>query len=117
MLLAFATAEHPAVRRAAAAFLERLEPVFPGASGLWNRRASQSLAHRDPNLGLSYSYWRVGQYQRLAGYERVPQGNVFFAGEHCSTDYQGYMEGAAAEGARAAEEVLAGLDQRSRLAR
>ncbi len=77
MLLAFATAEHPAVRRAAPAFLERLEPVFPGASGLWNGRASQSLAHRDPNLGLSYSNWRVGQYQRLAGYERVPQGNVF----------------------------------------
>ena len=41
-----------------------------------------------------------------AGYEAVRQGNVHFAGEHCSIDYQGYMEGGAAEGQRAGLEVL-----------
>jgi monoamine oxidase len=39
----------------------------------------------------------------------VRQGNVFFAGEHCSVEYQDYMEGGAAEGARAAHEILAEL--------
>jgi monoamine oxidase len=34
------------------------------------------------------------------------QGNLHFAGEHCSIDYQGYMEGGATEGQRAALEVL-----------
>ena len=37
------------------------------------------------------------------------QGNIFFAGEHCSLEYQGYMEGGASEGARAAKEILAQL--------
>jgi hypothetical protein len=35
----------------------------------------------------------------------VRQGNIFFAGEHCSADYQGFMEGGAAEDARAAKEI------------
>jgi monoamine oxidase len=37
----------------------------------------------------------------------VPHGNVFYAGEHTSTDFQGFMEGAASEGRRAANEVSA----------
>ena len=40
---------------------------------------------------------------------RVPQGNIHFAGEHCSTDFQGFMEGGASEGIRAADEVLDAL--------
>jgi monoamine oxidase len=64
---------------------------------------------RDPNLLCSYSYWRVGQYTAFAGYEGVPQGPIHFAGEHCSQDFQGYMEGGAREGARAANEVFHAL--------
>jgi monoamine oxidase len=39
----------------------------------------------------------------------VPQGPIHFAGEHCSQDFQGYMEGAAREGKRAALEVAHAL--------
>ena len=60
---------------------------------------------RDPNLLCSYSYWKVGQYTAFAGYEGVPQGSIHFAGEHCSQDFQGFMEGGASEGIRAALEV------------
>jgi monoamine oxidase len=67
------------------------------------------LPQLDPNLRLSYSYWRTGQLHSFAGYERRRQGNVFFAGEHASIDYQGYMEGAAAEGIRAGCEILTSL--------
>ena len=45
----------------------------------------------------------------FAGYEGVPQGNIHFAGEHTSQDFQGFMEGGASEGARAADEVLAAI--------
>lgn len=60
----------------------------------------------DPYLLGSYACWRVGQYTRFAGYESVRQGPVHFAGEHCSLEFQGYMEGAAREGARAALEIV-----------
>jgi monoamine oxidase len=102
----FATAADANVQQDAKAFLGGLENVFPGGTAKWNGRAASSLPALDPNLGASYSYWRVGQYTSFAGYEKARQGNIFFAGEHCSLDYQGFMEGGAAEGARAAKEIL-----------
>jgi len=90
-------------------FLVQLEPVYPGISGRWNGRASLSLPHLDPNYNCSYSYWRVGQYHTIGGYEGVRQGNAHFAGEHTSVDFQGWMEGGAITGVRAANEVLADL--------
>ena len=39
----------------------------------------------------------------------MPQGTIHFAGEHCSQDFQGYMEGGAREGERAALEVAHAL--------
>ena len=51
----------------------------------------------------------IGQYQTIAGYEGVRQGNCVFAGEHCSINFQGFMEGGASEGQRAANEILADL--------
>ena len=35
----------------------------------------------------------------------TPYCNIHFAGEHCSVEFQGYMEGSAAEGIRAPNEV------------
>jgi monoamine oxidase len=97
------------VIRDAQRFLTQIEPVWPGMTALWNSRASNSLAHLDPLLNCSYAYWRVGQYQKFVGYERVPQGNVYFAGDHTSVDMLGYMEGAAIEGIRAGNEVARAL--------
>jgi monoamine oxidase len=34
-------------------------------------------------------------------------GHLFFAGEHCSYDFQGYMNGAAQSGADTAKAVMA----------
>ena len=85
--------------------LTQLEPVHPGISRLWTGAATSPQPHLDPNLRLAYSYFRVGQYHRIAGYEGVRQGSVFFAGEHTSLDFQGYMEGAAAEGIRAGRQT------------
>jgi monoamine oxidase len=52
------------------------------------------------------SHWPTGYCQFYAGYEGARQGNTHLAGEHCSIDFQGYMEGGAQEGQRAAAEVL-----------
>jgi monoamine oxidase len=91
----------------ATAFLQKLELVFPGITAQWTGKATLSTPFRDPLLNCSYSYWKVGQYTQFSGYEGVPQGNIHFAGEHCSQDFQGYMEGGASEGVRAGNEILA----------
>jgi monoamine oxidase len=93
----------------AKAFLKELEVIFPGITSRWNGKATLSTPFRDPNLFCSYSYWRVGQYTLFSGYEGVAQGPIHFAGEHCSINFQGYMEGGAAEGGRAALEVYHAL--------
>jgi monoamine oxidase len=100
---------NPQVTTYAKAFLKQIEHVFPGITPQWTGKATLSTPFRDPLLNLSYSYWKVGQYTSFSGYEGVPQGNIHFAGEHCSQDFQGFMEGGASEGIRAAKEVLAAL--------
>ena len=95
------------MRQDAQRFLQQADPVYPGIGAVWNGLSTQGLPHLDPNMKCSYSYFKTGQYESIAGYERVRQGNVFFAGEHCSFDFQGFMEGGASEGERAAVEMLA----------
>ena len=95
-------------------FLSQIEPVFPGITQQWNGRATLDVPLTDPFLLGSYSYWKVGQYTLFSGYEGARQpnpqtGKCHFAGEHCSTNFQGFMEGGAEEGARAANEILSDL--------
>ena len=92
-------------------FLSQIEPVFPGITKQWNGIATLDVPLTDPFLLGSYSYWKVGQYTQFSGYEGLRQpdihaGKCHFAGEHCSTNFQGFMEGGAEEGARAANEIL-----------
>lgn len=107
--VAFSTAASATVRQDARRFLRQVDPVYPGLDAVWNGLSTQGLPHLDPNMKCSYSYFKIGQYETIAGYERVRQGNVFFAGEHCSFDFQGFMEGAAQEGTRAGEEMLTAI--------
>jgi len=90
-------------------FLSQIEPIFPGITAQWNGKAMLSTPFTDPNFLCAYSYWKPGQYTGFGGYEGARQGNIHFAGEHCSTSFQGFMEGGASEGVRAANEILADL--------
>jgi monoamine oxidase len=103
------TGSNPEVAQYARAFLKQIEPVYPGISPHWTGLATLAAPFLDPNLNLAYSYWKVGQYTAFSGYELVRQGNVHFAGEHCSINFQGFMEGGAEEGQRAAGDVLTDL--------
>ena len=51
------------------------------------------------------SFFDVG----FSGWEALRQGTIHFAGEHCSQDFQGYMEGGASTGLAAANEIVADL--------
>jgi len=100
-------ATNPQLTTYAKAWLKQLELVFPGITRQWTGKATLSTPFLDPLLKCSYSYWKPGQYVGFSGYEGVVQGRIHFAGEHCSQDFQGYMEGGASEGVRAAQEILA----------
>jgi monoamine oxidase len=105
----FTTVSNPVTARYAQQFLTELEPVFPGITKLWNGKATLSNWPVNPYAYGSYSYWPVGYCQNYLGYEGVRQGNIHFAGEHCSINFGGYMEGGAEEGQRAAGEILGDL--------
>jgi len=96
----------PLVEQFAQQCLAQLEGPWPGITPHYTGRATLSYPTGDPNKLGSYSCWKVGQYTQFAGYEKVAQGNIHFAGEHCSINFQGYMEGGAREGIRAAREIL-----------
>jgi monoamine oxidase len=100
------SAESSKTARYAQTLVGQLDEVWPGVASHYLGLATLSYPTGDPNLLGSYSCYRVGQYTEFAGYEPVPQGRVHFAGEHTSYQYQGFMEGAAASGLRAAKEVL-----------
>ena len=93
-------------------FLGQLEPALPGITKKFNGRATIDFWPGDPWTKGSYSFWKVGQYQRFAGVEREREGRLqacHFAGEHTSVDFQGYLNGAVETGQRAADEIVAAL--------
>ncbi|MBK5212829.1 MAG: FAD-dependent oxidoreductase [Flavobacteriaceae bacterium] len=53
----------------------------------------------------SYSCYKKGQWTTISGLEMEAVGNFYFAGEHCSEDFQGFMNGAAETGRRVAEKL------------
>jgi len=92
----------------AAHFAADFERVFPGAATL---RTTEARFHWPsfPWVKGSYACYRPGQWTAIAGAEGERVGNLHFAGEHTSLDFQGYMEGGAESGTRAAREILADL--------
>jgi monoamine oxidase len=99
--------ESPAVNWHVRQFFAQLDRIWPGVSSTWNGKATFGNAQADPNILASYSCWLVGQCTTIAGHEARAQGRVHFAGEHTSVEYQGFMEGGAQSGLRAADEILA----------
>ena len=94
-------------------FLSALNLVYPGAlaaaSGSKNNRRVH-LEHWSSNPFVKGSYMcnHPGYFTTIADNEAKPVGNLYFAGEHTSSfyEFQGFMEGAALSGIRAAREIL-----------
>ena len=85
--------------------LSFLEPIFPGVTSAYNGLAYAGFGILDPRLGGAWAQYNIGQYTSFGGYEGVQEGNIHFAGEHTSIDFQGYMEGAVRSGERVADEI------------
>ncbi len=77
------------------AYLPGLDAIYPGSRGAFNQQTIQYCWSQNPFVKAGYSSFKKGQWSTLAGWEGVPVGNIFFAGEHVSRDFQGYMNGGA----------------------
>jgi len=98
----------------AARSLAALDLVYPGAASFATRvggtyRVLLENWSKNPLAKGSYTCNQPGYFTSIADNEARPVGNLFFAGEHTSSFYewQGFMEGAALSGFRAAREVEA----------
>jgi len=96
----------------AARFVAQLERVYPGV-GAYRSPVAPERFHWPTfpwTLG-SYSTYAPGQYTTLRGVEGTSEccGTLHFAGEHCSLEAQGFMEGGCETGEAAAAAVLFAL--------
>jgi len=91
---------------AAARLMRGIERAFPGATRAQNGKVSRFHWPTFPWTKAAYACYKPGQWTTIAGAEGLPVGNLFFAGEHCSYDFQGYMNGAAQSGADTAKAVM-----------
>ncbi len=95
---------------AAGAALRDIEPVWRGMTARWNGRMLVDVWDRNPWSRGSYCYYPPGYLTTIHGIEPEPEGNCFFAGEHTSLDWQGFLNGAVESGLRAAGEVVRSLE-------
>jgi monoamine oxidase len=91
--------------RQADTYLDNLEAAFPGFRQAHTGTEAINWSKEDFSKA-SYACYKQGQWTTLSGVEFEPDGNMHFCGEHCSGDYQGYMNGGAETGRRAAAAVL-----------
>jgi len=89
----------------ASRLVPRLEPAFPGISAKRNGKAVRRHWPDDPFVLGSYSCFGPGDYTTIAGAFAQQKGRLLFAGEHISRDFQGYMNGGAETGRKAAEHI------------
>jgi monoamine oxidase len=90
-------------------FHNQIERIFPGMQATYNGNKVRMAWSDYPFTHAAYSSYTVGQWTTIAGAEPLRVGNLHFCGEHTTTDFQGWMEGAARTGADAAAEVGADL--------
>ena len=87
-------------------FLPDFNTIYPGMDKAFTKKTSKFYWPNNPESKAAYSSFKVGQWSTLAGWEKVPVGEIYFAGEHVSREFQGYMNGAAQTGRMAAEMII-----------
>lgn len=100
---------HGSAHHQAKRLLPELNRVFPGVSDQWLGTALRAYWPSNPFVRASYAAYRPGQWTGIRGAEGLTVGRLYFAGEHTSLDWQGYMNGGAESGRLAAEALIARL--------
>jgi monoamine oxidase len=93
----------------ASKFTEQFDLIYPGVKKISTNKSIVPNWIDSPYSRGSYSCYLVGQWTKFGGSEGERVGNLFFIGEHCSIEAQGYMEGGCATGVMGAEAILKDL--------
>jgi len=103
----------PQVDRDGRGFLAGYDDIFPGAAAavvplLDGSRFARAHWPSERNALGSYTCNQPGYFTTQEGWLGEPAGNLAFAGEHTDSfhNFQGFIEGAAQSGVRAAEYLL-----------
>lgn len=88
------------------AYLPSLDKMFPGIMNAFNGKEALFNWGRHPFTKGSYSTYSIGQWTSIGGAQALSGTRLYFAGEHCSDLYQGYMNGGAETGRLAAQAIL-----------
>lgn len=94
-------------------FVTQFDQVFPGVSAKRLPGAVRAYWTGEQYSRGSYSTYLVGQYTQMYGVQGERVGNLFFAGEHCSLEFWGFMEGGCETGEATASEILGDLGVQS----
>ncbi|MCK6692987.1 MAG: FAD-dependent oxidoreductase [Thermoanaerobaculia bacterium] len=86
--------------------LPGLDGAFPGAKASLTGKMELAAWPSNPFVRGSYSCPKPGQVTEFDGAAFEPVRRLYFAGEHTSTEYWGFMNGAAETGRRVAEKML-----------
>jgi monoamine oxidase len=104
----------PSVDGDGTGFLDGYDIIFPGAASAAVSLLNGELFARahwpsEPHALGSYTCNQPGYFTTMEGWLGEPAGNLAFAGEHTDSfhNFQGFIEGAAVSGIRAAEYLLA----------
>jgi monoamine oxidase len=95
----------PAPQSQVATMLAQVEPIFPGVTAAHNGLAYRDAWHLNRWSRGAYTCPRPGQYTEHFGIPELVEGPFHFAGEHTSSEYFGFLNGAVVSGERAAKEV------------
>lgn len=88
--------------------LADLSRIHPALADLHDGSVDFSCWAREPLSRGSYTCLRPGQYTAFHGAEGEPElaGRLLFCGEHCSTAWQGFMNGAVESAERAVARIM-----------
>ena len=87
-------------------YLNKLNQIYTSIKEQFNGKKGTFNWGNSPFVKGSYACMTVGQQTAFGGVESEPINSILFAGEHCSKDSQGYMNGGAETGRKAAEELI-----------
>lgn len=90
-------------------YVPALDGVFPGVAEQFNGNFQRWYWPGYAFSKCSYLSYKSGQYTTMCNAQGRTIDNIYFAGEHCSYDFQGFMNGGAETGRVAAEAIIAKL--------
>lgn len=86
-------------------FTPAVTKIYSGNNDMFTGKHIKFCWAKQPFTKGGYTSFKKGQYSSIVGWEAVPVGNIYFAGEHVSAQFQGFMNGAAETGRVAAQQI------------